>query len=235
MHVCVYVCVCLSQTEIMTMMTVAGTTGARGTEWWRMTQAWALMVHRQWVMTAHPSQRSTLHYLYGESRGTKAGRAALLLPSNDICSRRQPRYRFSFTSLSLHLSPSMVIFLTAPPPHPCHPLRRGYAEVRQWDNDSTLSTFQIRALSFAPPSSFILNSSSIDLLIFTCSHVCDITEEIAASVMLKPGCKFNTSDELHFSLDQMIPGLSVYVGRRATLILLLNYDKCLNLSQRSVT
>lgn len=135
-------------------------------------------------------------------------------------------------SIYLHLWWS---FSLLPPPHPCHPLRRGYAEVRQWDNDSTLSTFQIRALSFAPPSSFILNSSSIDLLIFTCSHVCDITEEIAASVMLKPGCKFNTSDELHFSLDQMIPGLSVYVGRRATLILLLNYDKCLNLSQRSVT
>lgn len=53
----------------------------------------------------------------------------------------------------------------------CHPLRGGYAEVRQWDNDSTLSTFQIRALSFSLPSAFILNPSFIDLLIFTCSHV----------------------------------------------------------------
>ena len=102
---------CVSRADIMTMMTVAGPSGARGAEWWRMTQTWALMAHRQWVMTAHPSQSSTLHYLYGERPGTKAGRAALSLPSNDICSWRQPHYRSSFTSLSLHLSPSMVIFL----------------------------------------------------------------------------------------------------------------------------
>lgn len=108
---CVCVC-CVSLADIMTMMTVAGPLGARGAEWWRMTQTWALMAHRQWVMTAHPSQSSTLHYLYGERHGTKAGRAALSLPSNDICSWRQPHYCSSFTSLSLHLSPSMLILLT---------------------------------------------------------------------------------------------------------------------------
>ena len=198
--VCACACVCLSQAEIMTMMTVVGPTGARGTEWWRMTQAWALMVHRQWVMTAHPSQSSTLHYLYGENSGTKAGRAALLLPSNDICSRRQPRYRSSFTSLSLHLSPSMEIFLLFFLPFPlltlCHPLCGGYAEVRQWDNDSNLSTFQIRALSFSLPSAFILNPSPIDPLIFACSHASDITEEKAALVMLETGCEFKPREEL---------------------------------------
>lgn len=176
--VCECVCAvrvcCVSQAEIMTMMTVAGPTGARGAEWWRMTQGWALMAHRQWVMTAHPSQCSTLHYLYGEKRGTKAGRAALLLPSNDICSWRQPHYRSSFTSLSLHLSPSMVIFL-APFLSPfslalCHPLRGGYAEVRQWDNDSPLSTFQIRPFYF-PPSSVALSFLILSLSIFSYSLV----------------------------------------------------------------
>jgi len=176
--VCVCVCAvrvcCVSQAEIMTMMTVAGPTGARGAEWWRMTEGWALMAHRQWVMTAHPSQCSTLHYLYGEKHSTKAGRAALSLPSNDICSWRQPHYRSSFTSLSLHLSPSMVIFL-APFLFPfslalCHPLRGGYAEVRQWDNDSPLSTFQIRAFS-SSLSSVVLSFLILSLLIFSYSLV----------------------------------------------------------------
>lgn len=36
----------------------------------------------------------------------------------------------------------------------CHPLRGGYTEVRQRDNDSPLSTFQIRAFSFSLPSMF---------------------------------------------------------------------------------
>lgn len=46
-------------------------------------------------------------------------------------------------SFSLSFSPAL-----------CHPLRGGYTEVRQWDNDSPLSTFQIRAFSFSLSSMF---------------------------------------------------------------------------------
>lgn len=210
--VCVSVCgesvLCVTQAEIMTMMTVVGPTGARGAEWWRMTQGWALMAHRQWVMTAHPSQCSTLHYLYGEKHSTKAGRAALSLPSNDICSWRQPHYRSSFTSLSLHLSPSMVIFL-APFLSPfslalCHPLRGGYTEVRQWDNDSPLSTFQIRAFSFSL-SSVVLSFLILSLSIFSYSLVLmrlrgwsDATEETACLVKYwLTGLKSDNTQGIH--------------------------------------
>lgn len=144
-------------------------------------------------MTAHPSQSSTLHYLYGENRGTKAGRAALLLPSNDICSQRQARHRSSFTSLSLHLSPSMVIFLTAfLSPFPSSLSVTHSAEgIQRSDNEIMTQPFQpfkSGPFSFCLPSAFILNPSFIDLLIFTCSHVSDITEEIAASVVLETEC-----------------------------------------------
>lgn len=124
-------------------------------------------------MTAHPSQSSTLHYLYGENRGTKAGRAALLLPSNDICSRRQPRYRSSFTSLSLHLSPSMVIFLAAfLSPFPSSLSVTHSAEgMQRSDNEIMTQPFQPFKswpfLSLCPLLSFLI----LPFLIFSYLHV----------------------------------------------------------------
>lgn len=75
-------------------------------------------------------------------------------------------------SIYLHLWPSFSLaFLCLSRWLLCHPLGEGYAEVTQWDNDSPLSTFQIRFLSFPPlPSTFFYSQSFIDFLIFTRSH-----------------------------------------------------------------
>lgn len=126
-------------------------------------------------MTAHPSQSSTLHYLYGEKRGTKAGRAALSLPSNDICSWRQPHKRSSFTSLSLHPSPSMGIFPASFLfPFLWSVLALSAEGTQGSDNEIMTRPFQPFKsgpfLSLCPPCSFILNPFFIDLLIFTLSH-----------------------------------------------------------------
>lgn len=76
-------------------------------------------------------------------------------------------------SISIYgdLSHSFSLFFALAP---CPPVRGGYTEVRQRDNDPPPPTQPFKSgsfLSLCPPCSFILNLFFIDLLMFTCSHV----------------------------------------------------------------
>lgn len=132
--------------------------------------------------TSFPELRPSLS-LRGERAGrTKAGRAALSLPSDDICSRRDgsaaaplsPRCR----SIYLHLCGDLPRFFSAPNPrdHRHPPLLRrplsaeGIQRSDNGDNDSPLSTFQIRAF-YSPPSCAALSFLILSLSIFSYSLV----------------------------------------------------------------
>lgn len=181
------------------MMTVAGRRGPeelngdgwhRPELWWHTDSEWWLHI----LPRAPPFIISM-----GRKRSTKAGRSALSLPSNDICSWRQPHYRSSFTSLSLHLSPSirwsfsLLFSPTLSPPQLSATLSE--EGIQRSDNEIMTHPFQpFKSQPFYfPPTppilccSFILNPFFIDLLIFSCSYASDAAEEAAGLVHLFAG------------------------------------------------
>lgn len=149
-------------------------------------------------MTAHPSQSSTLHYLYGEKTPHK-GRP--LCPLAAL--KRHLLVETATLPLLFHLAvaPSIsiytMIFLASFLSHPFPPqlsVTLSEEGIQRSDNEIMTHPFQpFKSQPFySPPNpilccSFILNPFFIDLLIFSCSHASDAAEEAAGLVHLFAG------------------------------------------------